>query len=499
MPGCAKFAYTMPRSASSYARVELDAGAETELWPVRVPDSDTPFRIALLGDFTGRGRSCDPSLSGRRFLALDRDNFELVMERLAPALGTVRFTELDDFHPDRLYERLPIFAELRGLRERLEDRSTFQQAAAEVQGWKPRPEEPAPAPDPDLARLTPDQLLDRMLGDVEPGPALARRRADPFDQLLREIVAPYGEPKPDPRQPELVARVDEAISAQMRAILHHPEFQALEAAWRGLFFLVRRLETGALLKLSILDISKAELAGAAEKLYELIVEQSVGTPGAPPWALVAGLYTFDDSPEDLEALRGVGRLARAAGAPFLAAASPRLLGCASLAHSPDPRQWQPDAGRARLWQALRRAPEAGFLGLALPRFLLRLPYGNGAGSTDAFSFEEMPNGPEHESYLWGNPALACVALLGEAFSRYGWEMRPDRCLEVEGLPVYLYRKDGEPTLQPCAEALLTERAADAIMERGLMPLLTIKDSDRARLARFQSIADPPSALAARWG
>ena len=470
---------------------------------MRVLDSDTPFRIAVLGDFTGRASRgvCDPTLNGRRFIAVDRDNFDAVLERLAPSLDGVRFTDIDDFHPDRLYERLPIFHKLRDLRERLEDRATFKQAAEEVQSWKPREQAAPQEPEPDLGGLSAGQIFDRMLDDLGPGPAVARprRNTDAFDQLLREIVMPYTEPKPDPRKAELVAQVDETVSAQMSAILHHPEFQALEAAWRGLFFLVRRLETGSALKLYILDITKAELAGAAEKLYELIVEQSVGTPGADPWALLAGLYTFDNSPEDLAPLRGAGKMARAAGAPFLAAASPRILGCASLAESSDPRSWQPDANRERLWQALRGTPEAAFIGLALPRFLLRLPYGPGANSTERFFFEEMPGQPDHEGYLWGNPALACVALLAEGFSENGWDLRPDACRDVQGLPAYLYKQEGEPVLQPCAEALLTERAADAIMEKGLMPLLTVKGSDRARLARFQSIADPPTALAGRWG
>ncbi len=468
---------------------------------MRVPDSDTPFRIALLGDFTGRASRglCDPTLSGRRFIAVDRDNFDAVLERMAPSLEGIQFVDIDDFHPDRLYERLPIFGKLRALRDRLEDPATFRQAAAEVQSWKPAA--PAPQPGPDLSGLSAGELFDRMLDDLGPGPAVTRpqRGTDAFDHLLREIVAPYTEPKPDPRQAELVAQVDQTVSAQMSAILHHPEFQALEAAWRGLLFLVRRLETGQALKLYILDITKAELAVAAEKLYELIVEQSVGTPGADPWALLAGLYTFDNSPEDLAPLRGAGKMARAAGAPFLAAASPRILGCESVAESPDPRGWQPDAACDRLWQALRRTPEAAFIGLALPRFLLRLPYGAGADSTERFDFEEMPGRPDHEGFLWGNPALACVALLGEGFSEDGWDLRPDACRDVRGLPAYLYKREGEPVLQPCAETLLTERAAEAIMEKGLMPLLTMKDTDRARLARFQSIAEPPTALAGRWG
>jgi type VI secretion system protein ImpC len=106
--------------------------------------------------------------------------------------------------------------------------------------------------------------------------------------------------------------------------------------------------------------------------------------------------------------------------------------------------------------------------------------------------------PEHEGYLWGNPALACLCLLGEGFSEYGWQFRPDQYHEIDGLPLHLYKQEGESVLKPCAEALLTERAAQAIMEKGLMVLASLKDSDRVRLLRFQSLADPPASLEGRW-
>ena len=496
----------MPRSAD-YAKVELEAVEESA--PLPLPDSDTPFRILLMGDFTGRASRgvSDPSLKGRRPVLVDRDNFDRVMEKLEVELPSVRFGELDDFHPDRLYEQLPVFRTLRDARERLGDRATFKQAAAEMRAWAPARPAPAPrpAPSPDLARLTPDQLFSRMLDESAPAAAQRQSLPDPFDRLLREIVAPHLEPKPDPRQAELIAEVDETTSGQMRAILHHPEFQALEAAWRGLFFLVRALETGTGLKLYILDVSPGELASfavaedmTATPLFDIVVDQTVNTPGAEPWAVLAGNYTFANTPQDLVTVRALGRLARAAGAPFLAAANPQILGCSSFAAAPDPRTWAPDPQCARLWQALRRAPEADWVGLVLPRFLLRLPYGESTDATEAFDFEEMPGAPAHEDYLWGNPVFACLLLMGEGFAEYGWSFRPDAYHEIGHLPVHLYKEAGESVLKPCAEALITERAAEAMIEGGLMPLVSLKDSDRVRLLRFQTIAEPPGALPGRW-
>jgi type VI secretion system protein ImpC len=306
-----------------------------------------------------------------------------------------------------------------------------------------------------------------------------------------------------------MAQVDAATSDQMRQVLHHPEFQALEAAWRAVSFLVRGLETGVQLKLYLLDISKAELASdvvstedlRSSGIYRLLVEQTVGTPGGEPWAAVAANFTFGQTPEDIELLARMGMIARAARAPFLAGASPHLLGCESLAATPDPDDWQPEADPEghQFWEALRAMPEAQYLGLALPRFLLRLPYGKDTEPTEQFDFEEMPEGSRHESYLWGNPAFVCAYLLGQAFSEFGWYLRPGVFQQIDGLPAHVYEEDGESHLKPCAEALLTNRAAEIILDEGLMPLLSIAGRADVRLTRFQSIAKPARPLAGQWG
>jgi type VI secretion system protein ImpC len=106
--------------------------------------------------------------------------------------------------------------------------------------------------------------------------------------------------------------------------------------------------------------------------------------------------------------------------------------------------------------------------------------------------------PEHESYLWGNPAIACAYLLGEAFTRFGWAMRPNAVRDIDGLPAHAYQHDGEMHLKPVAEVLLTDEAGEMLLDRGFMPLASMKNSDRARLVRFQSIADPAAPLAGRW-
>ena len=155
-------------------------------------------------------------------------------------------------------------------------------------------------------------------------------------------------------------------------------------------------------------------------------------------------------------------------------------------------------GLAGIFPDLRRSPDARWLGLALPRFLLRLPYGHSTSEIESFAFEEMPAAPEHQRYLWGHPAAACACLLGETFSRHGWSMQPGEVNTVEGLPLHVYQAEGESQLKPCAEVLLTEEAATLLLERGFIPLVSIKGTDRVRVLRFQSVAEPLASLRGRW-
>jgi type VI secretion system protein ImpC len=329
-----------------------------------------------------------------------------------------------------------------------------------------------------------------------------------MEAFIQKIVEPYLSPGIDrARQAELQATVDEAISGQMRAILHHPRFQAAEAAWRAVFFLVRRLETGADLQLYLVDVTKEELAAdlaAADDvrdtgLWRLLFERETGARAGQPWGILAGLYAFGPEARDVGLLWRLAGLARRTNAPFLAEASPSLLGTSSLAEAPAPRDWKPlDARDEENWRTLRGVPEAAYLGLALPRMLLRPPYGKEGSTVEEFDFEEMPPGSPHEAYLWGSPAVACAYLLAEAFGRRGWELRPGDVREITGLPLHVYREDGEAQAKPCAEVVLSDRAVEAILERGLMPLLSLPGQEAVRLARFQSLSAASPALAGGW-
>jgi len=494
------------------------------------PESDTPFCVAILGDFSGRTSRgiCEPgSIASRRQVLIDRDNFDEVLGKFSPEIqlqsgGTggsvrLRFSELDDFHPDRLFERAPWFERLQAIRGRLQDPASFDAVLEELglassrpSPAKPHAKELPPSAASTVPRVAAGNLLDQTIEQTETlaSDGRPRRAPDELQDFVRRVTEPHLVAATDPRRTEVADAIDHAISAQMRTLLRAPDFQALEAAWRAMFLLVRRVETDSRLKLYLIDISREELAADLQSssdlrgtgIYRRLVEKSVGTPGAEPWAVIAGNYVFGPERADAELLGRLAKLAAAAGAPFLAAASPRLLGCTSLAVTPEPRDWSPpqDADGVSAWTGLRRLPEAGAIGLALPRFLLRLPYGRKTDPIESFDFEEMPDLPAHENYLWGNPAFVCALLLAQSFSEYGWDLHPGVIAELDGLPLHVYEQDGEAVLKPCAEALLTENAAEHILERGLMPLVSLKGQDRVRLMRFQSIAEPLRALAGRW-
>jgi type VI secretion system protein ImpC len=500
----------MPKP-SPFASVELDVNAGADRSPAK-PASEEPFRILLLGDFSGRANRGIPAPPRPKPVVIDRDNFDQVMANMGAELRlgegqhgprvTLRFKELEDFHPDQICEKVELFRTLRETRRKLGNPSTFEEAAAAVKGWAgmsattplamPPPQPEPSAARPDLAALAGGSLLENVLDVTESRASPARHRPDELRAFIEQAVAPHVVPRQHPQLSELVAQVDAAAGKLMRAILHHKDLQALEAAWRGVFFLVRGLETGTHLKLYLLDISKAELAADLNSsagllnsgMCRLLVEDAVDGLGAQVWAVAAGNFTFSRTEGDIRMLGQLAELMRIAGAPFLAEANP--------AGDVDSSEM------ARHWNSLRHSPAASWLGLALPRFLLRLPYGRETEPVESFAFEEMPGTPDHQDYLWANPAFACAYLLGQAFSSDGWNLRPGAYDEIRGLPLHVYEVDGEKRLKPCAELLMTESDAEWILEQGLMPLVSLKNEDAVRLLRFQSIAEPLAPLSGRW-
>jgi type VI secretion system protein ImpC len=487
---------------------------------------DAPvLRIVILADLRGHAGREDEDhgfpITQRHLVPIDVDNFDAVLARTQPRLhlrlggpdsprSPIMFRSLDDFHPDALYRSLELFAPLRSIRRRLLDSATFPDAAAE---WSrvidlaslPAVSERSVPPIEDH-EATLRRLLGRGSAETSDLPAAQVSAQAGLDHLLRAIVAPHIVPGPDPRLPELLRSVEGSVAALLRSILHHPDFQALEGVWRAVRDLVAGLATDAGVELRLLDVAKGELQGDSAEagtaaLDRLLVRPEASEDAASVWPLLVAGFTFGATDEDMILLERLGAIARRLGGPVLAAAHPSIVGCRSFAETPDASDWGTlPAAAATRWRRLRGSAVAPWVGLAMPRILLRVPYGKRTDPMEAFDFEEQPpSGRDHEAYLWGSPAFACARLIASSFIENGAAMEPGDQLQLDDLPAAVY-DDGEgPLMKPCAETALGEAAAQKILDSGPMPLLASPRRNVVRVVRFQSIADPPRPLAGKWG
>jgi type VI secretion system protein ImpC len=475
--------------------VNLDVSPGRRRSPV-APLPDDPFRICLIGDFHGRGgASADGGpLATRRPMSVDRDDLDEVLARFAPRLSLdigddteveLSFSELEHFHPDQIFQRAPFFRALREARSRLASAETFQGTLASILGGPVGA--PSHEPNVDAGEVIADTLsgagsvLDRVID--------GETRDDSMRAFLKRIVAPHAVPGEDPRREAMLADLDRSGVRGMRSILHHPRFQALEALWRSVFFLVRRLETGPSLKLLLLDATTGELSadGAAEDLSGALD----GT-----FSVLMVDHAFGATQEDLTLLRTLAGVAAERGAALLAGARPDLLGLDAFSSPAEPRDlavWQEES-----WWAFRHSAEARAVGLVLPRVLLRGPYGADSDPCDYIELEEMGSPPVHEHFLWGNGSLAVTVLLGGSFAASGWRMRPGQHQEVSGLPMYSWQGPGGPELTPCTEGRIVDELVEPILDAGPMVLAAVGQGDTVRLARFQSIASPARPLQGPW-
>jgi type VI secretion system protein ImpC len=333
-------------------------------------------------------------------------------------------------------------------------------------------------------------MLGRLLG--KPTEAAASSAAIPsngLDAMIRNIVAPHIVPDSTARDKAYVAAVDAAIAEQMRTLLHHPAFQSLEAAWRGVSWLVSSLELDENLQLHLLDVTREELIAdvvaadgklSQSGLYRNLVDRWRNVPGSHGWSSLVALFDFGPSDRDVGLLAALGLIASHAGGPILAGADATLVS---------------DTGAPAAWQALRHSEVASWIGLAAPRVLVRRPYGKGSDPIESFAFDEFVALPQHEEFLWGHASLATALLIGRAFTSRGWDMEPGDEREIDDLPAYTILQDGEREMQPCAERFLTESEMQRMLTTGLIPVASRHDRNAVVVIRFQSVSDPPAPLA----
>lgn len=305
---------------------------------------------------------------------------------------------------------------------------------------------------------------------------------------------------------EMIARLDEKLSDQMNEILHAPEFQKIEAAWRGLHYLVYNSETDAGLKIRVFNASKKELyrelksyPGAQwdqSPLFKTLYETEYGQLGGQPYGCLVGDYYFDHSPTDVQLLRSISKIAAASHAPFFAAAEPTLMGMDSWTELTNPRDLSKlfDTPDYAAWKSLRDAEDSRYVGLCMPRVLSRQPYGSKSEPVEEFNFEEQTDGHTGEKYGWMNAAYPMAVNINRAYKEYGWTVRIRGVQsggEVINLPTHTFpTDDGDVDLKCPTEIAISDRREAELSKSGLLPIIHRKNTDKAAFIGAQSLYRP---------
>lgn len=491
---------------------------ETEMSPI---DDDLPFNMLFFGDWSGRKNTIDSNDSKLRPIEIDRDNFDEVMNNLRLNLElafdnsenilTLDFNELDDFHPDKIFEQVPLFSNLRDLRRKLKNPNTYYQAATEVRSWLKNDEnissEKVEKTESSISQnqFSKGNLLDDILGQTVGNSNTSKKpnaSSSELSALINKLVKPHLIKTDLEEQANLLMVVDELTSDLMRKIIHHPKFQALESAWRGVYLLVRKIETDNNLKIFLLDIDKSRLSDSLKfvddltdsRIYRLIKDSDKS------WAIIGGNYNFGLNIYDAAILIRLAKIGFDSNVPFISHVQPEMFGIKSFDTIPpfEKLKLSSDTTEVKIWNALRSIPEATHIGLAAPRFLARLPYGEKTEPTETFYFEEFIENVRHEEYLWANPVFICAILLAQTFSEFGWEFSNNLIQNLDGMPLHYYHEETETKTKSSAEIAMTQTNAEILIEQGLMPLISFKDTDRIRLGRFQSITFSELMLSGKW-
>ncbi len=303
---------------------------------------------------------------------------------------------------------------------------------------------------------------------------------------------------------ERIAEIDDLLTKQLNAIMHHPEFQALESSWRGLHEFVFGTETSSRLKIRLMSVSKKELLNDLETavdydvsvLFKKVYEEEYGTFGGNPYSVLIGDYYFGRHPQDVALLERISKVAAAAHAPFIAASSPALFDMKSFTELGVPRDMSKIFESAELvtWKAFRESEDSRYVALTLPRYLSRLPYGAKTVPVDQFSFEEDVDGKDHDKYLWANASYQLGLRITDAFAKYGWTTAI-RGVEgggkVEGMTAHTFKTDeGDITLKCPTEVTITDRREKELNDLGFIAVVNSKGSNFAAFFGGQTVNKP---------
>jgi type VI secretion system protein ImpC len=356
------------------------------------------------------------------------------------------------------------------------------------------------------AATTTGTLLDEILAESKLKPSedayeITRRGVQAF---ITQMLAPT---KANERVDKsaidaMVSDIDRRISAQLNEILHHPDFQKLEAAWRGLKFTVDRTDFRENIKIEVLSVSKDDLLTDFEDapeivksgLYRIAYSNEYGVFGGKPYGLICGNWELGPGPQDILLLQKCASVSAMSHAPFISNASPEFFGEKSFLPLPQLKDLKSlfEGPLYTRWQSFRESEDARYVGLCMPRFLLRLPYGEKTIPIKSFNFNEDVVG-NHERYLWGHASLAFASRVADSFAKYRWcpnIIGPQAGGSVENLPLHQYEAMGEIQTKIPTEVMLTERREYELSEEGFIGLTFRKDADNACFFSANSTQKP---------
>jgi type VI secretion system ImpA family protein len=420
-PACSSLATLRNSKGPDSVSDTLNFGQLDSPRPDYTATDETPLRIAVWGDFSGRSgreapRGADELKALRGHKAVFDDLDELI-EEVGPKLAfstsggdeiELEFRELDDFHPDPIYKSADVFNKLEDSRD---------------------------------------------------------------------------------------DRVNSPAALAMREVLRHLAYQALESAWRGLALLLRRVSKDRRVQVVLFDVTGEELRNdlaaqddlAQTAIFDLLVNKAAQAPDGIPWGMVVGLYSFGLSEDDAALVGRLAKVASHAGGPFLAGMETGVTRLDSYELPDD---------LAAAWKALRALPEASYVALATPGFLLRPPFGDNYRPPDSIPFEEFDGRPE--GYLWGNSAVACATLLALGFMESGWKMNPAAKRVLDSMPVHAYRDEHDEDIGVVTEVRFTSSVGTELAKLGLIPALSFKGRDLVELAAIRSLSAEQPLLAGLW-
>lgn len=349
-------------------------------------------------------------------------------------------------------------------------------------------------------------ILDRIIAQTRLSPddeayAIAKRGVSAF---IEELLKPHNQDEPVKKAmvDRMIAEIDGKLSRQMDEILHHADFQALESAWRGLKLLVERTDFRENTKLEILNASKQDLLDDFEDspeitqsgLYKHIYTAEYGQFGGQPVGAIIANYFFDPSAPDIKTLQHVAAVACMAHAPFIAAAGPKFFGLESFTGLPNLKDLKDhfEGPQFAKWQSFREREDARYVGLTLPRFLLRSPYDPEENPVKTFVYKERVSA-SHEHYLWGNTAYTFASRLTDSFAKFRWcpnIIGPQSGGAVADLPLHHFESMGEIETKIPTEVLVSDRREYELAEEGFIALTMRKGSDNAAFFSANSTQKP---------